>query len=81
MRPDSPTISCCNLQDCYPTIIKYVSGKLYAQRREDKKWLLVPPNKIEMNRDNPDGRSHMCAPPPGGYYGDYVFCFTLGTGG
>lgn len=81
MRPDAPEMSCCNLHDCYPTIIKYVDGKLYAQRREDKKWLYVAPNKIEMHRDNPDGRSHMCAPPPGGYYTDMVFCFTLGTGG
>jgi hypothetical protein len=24
----------------------------------------VPPQKIERNRDNPDGRNHVCMPPP-----------------
>ena len=40
--PDNPTKSCCNMADCYPTEIKIIDGKIYAQRREDSKWLLVP---------------------------------------
>lgn len=79
--PDNPGKSCCNKADCYPTEIKYVAGVLFAKRREDGKWLLVPAAKIETKRDNPDGRNHMCAPPPGGSYPpDTVFCFSLGSG-
>src|SRR3954454_16303366 len=62
--PDEPTKSCCNKADCYPTEIKYVGGNIYAQRREDGKYLRVPAEKVERNRDSPDGRSHLCAPPP-----------------
>jgi hypothetical protein len=73
--PDNPARSCCNSADCYPTEIKYVGGSIYAMRRE------IPPYKVERNRDNPDGRNHLCAPPPGSYYPpDTVFCFSLGGG-
>ena len=38
-------------------------------------------HRLERNRDNPDGRSHLCAPPPGSSYADdTVFCFSLGGG-
>ena len=34
---------------------------------------------IERNRDNPDGRNHLCAPPPRAYRpSDTVYCFALG---
>src|SRR5207247_3943184 len=62
--PDNPSMSCCNKADCYPTEIKYISGSIYARRREDGKYILIPPQKVERNRDNPDGRNHLCAPPP-----------------
>jgi hypothetical protein len=55
--PDNPAFSCCNNADCYPTEIKSVDGKIYAKRREDGKYILIPPQKIERNRDNPDGRN------------------------
>jgi hypothetical protein len=77
--PDNPAVSCCNNADCYPTDIKYVDGKLYARRREDGKFILVPPQKVERNRDNPDGRNHLCAPPPSASSpSDTVYCFALG---
>ncbi len=50
--------ACCNKQDCYPTEIKYVGTSLFAQRRKDGAWVIVPPQKIERNRDNPDGRTN-----------------------
>lgn len=80
--PDNPARSCCNKADCYPTEIEMRDGKIYARRREDGKMILVPESKIERNRDNPDGRNHMCAPPPtaGTDPLDTVFCFTLGGG-
>jgi hypothetical protein len=74
--PDNPARSCCNNADCYPTEIKYVGGNIYARRREDGQYILIPPQKVERNRDNPDGRNHLCAPPPNRYYpSDTVFCF------
>jgi len=80
--PDNPTKSCCNKADCYPTEIKIEGGNIFAQRREDGKWLFVPSRKVERNRDNPDGRNHLCAPPPSAtaYPLDTVFCFALGGG-
>jgi hypothetical protein len=77
--PDHPWIGCCNNADCYPTEIKYVDGSIYARRREDGKYILIPPEKVEQNRDNPDGRNHLCAPPPRRFDShDTVFCFALG---
>jgi hypothetical protein len=77
--PDNPAVSCCNDADCYPTEIKYVDGNLYAKRREDGKFIAIPPEKVERNRDNPDGRNHLCAPPPNAFHAaDTVFCFALG---
>jgi hypothetical protein len=76
--PDNPTLSCCNNSDCYPAEIQYVDGKIYARRREDGKHILIPPQKIERNRDNPDGRNHLCAPTPARFPTDTVYCFALG---
>ena len=77
--PDRPNVSCCNDADCYPTEIQYADGNIYAKRREDGKYILIPPEKLERNRDNPDGRNHLCAPPPSGFQpSDTVFCFALG---
>ena len=77
--PDNPSVSCCNEADCYPTEIKYVDGNIYARRREDGKYISVPAEKVERNRDNPDGINHLCAPPPNAFHpSDTVFCFALG---
>ena len=76
--PDQPTKSCCNKQDCYPTETKYVGISVFARRREDGEWIIVPPQKIERNRDNPDGRNHVCMPPPDDPQAGSVFCFSLG---
>ena len=79
--PDNPNSSCCNDADCYPTEIKNVGGNIYARRREDGKYIPIPPQKVERNRDNPDGRNHLCAPPPNSFHlADAVFCFSLGGG-
>jgi hypothetical protein len=79
--PDEPTRSCCNTADCYPTEVQVLGEIIYARRREDGKWLRIPPQKVEHNRDNPDGRNHLCAPPPmGSDPRDTVYCFALGSG-
>jgi hypothetical protein len=54
-------------------------GNLYAKRREDGKYILIPPEKVEHNRDNPDGRNRLCAPPPNrSLPSDTVYCFASG---
>jgi hypothetical protein len=69
------------MADCYPTEVRVQGGTIFARRREDGKWLLVPPHKVERHRDNPDGRNHICAPPPtAAQVPDTVYCFTLGGG-
>lgn len=82
--PDNPAKLCCNKVDCYPTEIKYQQGIIFAKRREDGAWIRVPPHKIERNRDNPDGRNHVCMlppPPPNHPQFGNVLCFSLGIGG
>jgi hypothetical protein len=77
--PDHPSTSCCNDADCYPTEIEYVNGNIYAKRREDGKYIFIPSEKVERNRDNPDGRNHLCVPPPNvSHTSETVFCFALG---
>jgi hypothetical protein len=82
--PDQPTKSCCNMADCYPTEIRVQGDVIFARRREDGKWLLIPAHKVERHRDNPDGRNHICAPPPppptASQVPDTVYCFALGGG-
>src|SRR5882757_5737943 len=39
----------------------------------------IPAKTIERNRDNPDGRDHVCAPPSNHtYHGEEVYCFAFG---
>jgi len=49
---------------CYPTEIRILDGAIFAKRREDGKFIAVPASKVELHRNNPDGRNHLCAPPP-----------------
>lgn len=78
MMPDSPQTSCCHSQDCSPAASRFVGNRWEAQRPNGI-WVVVPPGKIEQNRDSPDGRSHLCGRQ--GYSGEYqVFCF-LPAGG
>jgi hypothetical protein len=80
--PDEPTKSCCNKADCYPTEVKFQDGQWHARRREDGQFIPVPWKKVERNRDNPDGRNHVCMPPPTAshYRPNTVFCFLPGAG-
>jgi hypothetical protein len=79
--PDQPTKSCCNKADCYPTLVKFQDGQWWALRREDQKYIPVPWSKVEQRRDNPDGRNHLCAPPPSSHHApNTIFCFALGGG-
>lgn len=74
-RPDMPEISCCNLLDCYATPSRHRGGRVQALHRESGDWIDIPPEKIELNRDSPDGLSHLCA-----NAAKFVFCFKEGGG-
>jgi hypothetical protein len=74
-RPDMPSVSCCNQMDCYATPARFRNGRIEALHRESSTWIEVPPQKVEMNRNSPDGRNHLCASPQ-----KYVFCFVAGGG-
>lgn len=78
--PDAPHVSCCSSHDCYPTEARHDGQGWLARRREDGKWLRIPAEKVETNRDNPDGRNHICAPTPDRGHIIEVFCFTVGGG-
>lgn len=82
MRPDNRNVSCCHKLDCYPTEARFRNGGWLAKRREDGKWLSVPAAKVELDRDSPDGRNHLCAPPPHNeaIYQNGVICFIAGGG-
>jgi hypothetical protein len=83
-RPGMGTMCCSGdpiAGDCYPTQARFIQGKWYALRREDKKWLAIPDKAVLTDVDNPDGRAHLCAPEPGKYLQkiDLVFCFNPPT--
>ena len=79
MRPDDRSLSCCDLQDCYPAEFKNEGGTWFFRRREDGEWMVIPASKFESERDNPDGRNHICARTVGGDVW-LVFCAILGHG-
>lgn len=77
--PDNPSASCCNEQDCSPAESKFENGRWMARKvGETGAFTPIPPQKIERNRDSPDGRSHLCG--RGLLGGFYVFCYINGAG-
>lgn len=74
--PDAPHVSCCNQNDCAAALkaTQDPMGIWHAQRASDGKWFAIPPEKVEVNRDSPDGRSHLCV------LADRVLCFVAGSG-
>jgi hypothetical protein len=88
MRPNGVNTrkaSCCNMIDCYATVIRHNGGKWEGLRREDKKWIFIPNDILEENlndsmaRESPDHQSHMCAPRPNPFGGDIVYCAVRGS--
>lgn len=75
-RPDMPGSSCCNRSDCDVAIdVKKVQGQWWARKKGGGALISIPPEKIEQNRDSPDGQSHLCA------IGGTVICFLPAAGG
>lgn len=76
--PDAPWTSCCHDQDCAPAASKFENGQWFARWKDSDEWAPIPPEKIERERETPDGRSHMCARWQLGSL--TVFCFIRGGG-
>lgn len=76
MKPDKPTESCCSKTDCDEAEVKQIAGIWWAKRARDNRWVMVPPEKIEQNRDSPDGRNHFCA----SNYDLAPYCLIIGSG-
>lgn len=78
MKPDRPNEFCCNKIDCDEAQVRIVDGQIWAKRKRDILFRLVPAAKIEQGRDSPDGLSHLCAPNQNAHE---VYCFVAGIGG
>jgi hypothetical protein len=90
--PPSRSVSCCGLQDCYPTQVKIVGDRCWAQRFPGSwdtkqthmhEWVAFPCSKLEENQDaatqphdSPDGQSHACI----SKHHDHVYCAVRGSG-
>ncbi|HMM92595.1 hypothetical protein [Bradyrhizobium sp.] len=62
MMPDNRTLPCCNNQDCAPAESRLEDGRWIARKiGGDGYWTTIPPEKIEHERESPDGRSHLCS--------------------
>jgi len=76
MKPDNRAESCCRNTDCAPSESKFENGHWLARKLGELNWLKIPDQKIEQDRDSPDGRSHLCAG-----IGEFsVYCFVRGSG-
>lgn len=74
MRPDDRTKSCCGEQDCYPVEARMSDGQWFFKQRHTGIWQPVPQERVETDRDNPDGRNHVCEA------NGQVYCFIAGSG-
>lgn len=78
MKPYNREQSCCNMHDCYPVEARQLGGQWFAKQRETGNWILVPPQAIETERDNPDGQNHVCM--QSSVINPTVYCFIQGWG-
>lgn len=84
MMPSNRDVSCCHNQDCEPAESRFENGHWLARKvsEPDKEFTPIPDEKIEHDRDSPDGRSHICGRRYGFNGGELtVFCFLPASGG
>ncbi len=74
--PDNRSMSCCNDKDCEPSASKLENGSWYGKRGDE--WIMIPAQKIERERDSPDGQSHLCAQKVLGSW--MIYCFLPASG-
>lgn len=77
MRPDVPSMSCCNKHDCTPTQAKLVDGKWRALKAG--RWITIPNEKIN-SEESYDSQAHICWYPSTAATDD-VLCFVKPGGG
>ena len=86
MMPDNRAVSCCHDEDCEPAEAYQKDGFWYARKisevYEHPEYTKIPPQKVETERDSPDGQSHICGRRYNGFAGPgmSVFCFVPGNG-
>jgi hypothetical protein len=82
--PSNRAVSCCHSEDCSPAESKFENGHWLARKvsEPDSEFTQVPEERIEKERDSPDGRSHLCGRRYGFNGGNNltVFCFAPGSG-
>jgi len=83
MMPSNRAISCCHEQDCSPAEAYQKNGQWFARKQHDLgEFTPIDPQKVETDRDSPDGRSHLCGRRYGFNNNNFsVFCFIAGAGG
>lgn len=83
MMPSNRNVSCCHNEDCSPAESKLENGHWVARKvGEEGEFTEIPPDRVEQERDSPDGRSHLCGRRYGFTQGGLtVFCFVPGSGG
>ena len=81
--PDNRAISCCHDQDCQPAEAHQLPNGQWEARQEGDtgNFTPIPPQKVEYDRDSPDGRNHLCGRRLGIGNDFYVYCFIAGAGG
>jgi hypothetical protein len=84
MMPDNRTVSCCHDRDCSPAESRFEDGHWVARKiGGDGHWTVIPPEKVEHDRESPDGRSHLCSRITWVLklgVEELVFCFIPGAG-
>ena len=73
MRPDNPSWSCCNKNDCTPTRAQLVDGVWWALKAG--RWIQIPATKINKD-DSYDSQAHICWL-PSTEKDDSVLCFVI----
>lgn len=86
MKPGARNESCCNKQDCFPTVVRIRGTFCEAYRPlgfgtgNVSEWVKFDCQKLEENqpdgREAPDGQSHACL----SRYSDTVYCAVRGSG-
>lgn len=64
MQPPTPTVSCCNKQDCEPVEARFDEKRGVYQALIEGRWRDIPPEIIldpkKPENANPDGSYHAC---------------------
>lgn len=75
---DDKGVSCCNDQDCRPTIHRVLPDDT-VEVMVNGLWMKVPPQTI-LKKSAPDLGSHVCATSPLPWLPTKILCVVLGSG-